>query len=1384
MTVVYRNLALVNGDTATVYSNGLAEVRNRTRSQVEYRTIPPAGAGIAGTAAALPGKAQLSFELAKGPAQPYVAGTLEVVLSTARATAPARAVSAATLQRLRRATPRPGALPAGPVPAYTTDAALNRVLAGLGTDSMSAVFPGPTAAALRPQPGRLNVARAYIVHVTSATMPGAVAALSASPAVAYASPDWTVATTATTPIPVPAATRRAADALASRLAARPAPRGSASLPPLPANFALQASAQSLLNKPGVDWTAAYASIESKYHQLPGTGETITDVSLGDLTSAGIPSSDHCYGYLSAFGPTTIIRSGQRYLDWPSMPLIPAWVSSSSAALNPTGEVCGVDPFLAEVGLDFATMAPLPHNLQRPGEVGAGLTDLLGIAPGARYRLVVPSDTSGSVTSVDEAFLAAAQQTPRPNVITASLAFGLDSQGFPSRYLEDDPITAALISSLVRQYHINVSISANDGLRGGTNAAVSPSGGSAATNVAAPGSTPTNLNSIQLSTVPSRDYDSGAIDAGGTTLDDISAAPPQNPANAALAAQHAFPETRFNGYGSFSSGFGSRVNLSAPADNVVAFEHSFGGAPDAVTVDNIGGTSASSQEIGAAAAVVQQAARLAGNTKIATSPLALRAELQQTATPVPNAPQADRPLNVGPQVDLGKAVNRAVAAVGGGLAPGVARVAVEQRQWVPGNLGAVFSTATDPGAISLAGLNQNAWLTISPDWVGLPAGATYTLSAVRETGGSQQLATGPWARLQPAAILAAAGLSLSSTQSQAVSLAYIASTGHHVLATATIPLSFSPVSAYPEPLAPVVPAVVTGPVIPVRYNLAGWSGFTAPQLVVSAPGRMNPVTDHFFRQLYAVPLTKLSGTVDVPVSALQGAGSYGIAVQQTPTTFGFSNFAYTRVQDAPSDHRPAAPVLSAAGSPPGYLQAVPYGGTFGVSWNVTNVPGATGAYLEISAAGPNDFNSFATFNNPNGTIRDRNGFDSGSTYFQKLPGTSGNTTVSATAAGLYPTMYSNVRVLPVTAAGTAAGEASDISSISMNGVTPADGGAVVNGFGVDASAPTGFVTSNVTNAAGQTTQSSVQTFSQQTQAITGTVTSSSSDSFTTADSGGAGIFAGHTGLIADSTPSATSYDVLQPLGTVAGPWNPPTTDTQIQPADNQQTPSAAFGTWSFGPNGVVNAGVFSSDVQAGTFGPLYSIQPALSGFGLPTVTAVGQDTATGTAVIGASDFFNFSAPPTYITVNLATGAQSAFTGVGQGDPGGLAVDSATGMAVSPDGSGVGIYNLASGSGTLASPGGFVYQHPAADATRQQFLVQEVSPPDMNTVSPGLGATPNDNALSTEVVMNEQGQVVSRVEQFNFFNVFTTIAGQLTQLEPASAAGYTLGLYGGELQPFNY
>jgi hypothetical protein len=1369
-TIAYRGLTLANGQTATVFSNGVAEVFSADHKSDQYRMVPSGGPAASGTTA-LPSRGQLIWDLSRAPASAYVPGTLEVVLARG-VSAAGRTVPAAVLRHA-----------AGHVAPYTTSAALNRVLAGIGADSMSAVFGGAAARAVPAGPAGLDLRQAFAVHVTGASVPAAVARLLASPAVAYAAPDWTVSAMHTQPTALPAATRKAAASLARKLAAHRSALGQPSpgsgLPPVPTNFALQTSEQALLNRPGTDWVPAYEALEARYHQLPGTGETITDVSLGDLDSAGLPSSDPCSFWTSAFGPTTVIQNGQRYLDMPSMPLIPTW-TSSAAGLDPTGEVCSVDPFDTEIDLDFSMMAPLPDGMQRAGELGSGLTDLLGIAPGASYRLVVPSDTTSSITSVDQALLSAAQQSPRPNVITASLAFGLDAEGMPSRYLEDDPLTEALITSLVHQYHINVSISSGDGLRTFTNASVSPDGGAAATGVTPPGGNPSSLNDVQLSGAPSSDFDSGSIDAGGTTLDDIFAAPPQdNPGN---TAQQAFPEVRWDGSADYASGFGARVNVSAPGDDVAAFEHTQGGAPDAVTVVNQGGTSASAQEIGAAAAVVQQAARLTGNQQLTTNPLAVRSYLARTGSPVAPVSQADRAVPVGPQVDLGSAVTGLVATAGYHLPASVARVAVAQRQPLF-QLDTFFSTVTDPGAISLAGVNQNALVTIAPDWTGLPAGTSYHLYALSQSGGRKLLASGPSARLLPDTILAAAGLSPSTQLSQAVSLSYVASSGGQPVASATIPLAFTPVSGTPMPLAPLVPPVVRGPDISVRYDLTGQTGFTAPQLVVSPVGRVNPL-QKFFWPAYHVALHATSGTAEVPVSALTGDGVYGIGIESSPAAQIDSDFAVTRVQATPSGAQPAAPLLSAPGSTPGHLLTIPYGGSFTVSWDVRNVPHAAGAMLEISAAGPNDYNSWATFNNPNGSVRDHDGHDRGSVYFAKLPGPSGSMTLKGTTAGLYATLYHNVRVIPALASGGAAGEGSPVSSVTMNGVAPSDGGFASGGFGINATGTDGFLTSNQINAAGKP-QSSVETFSQSTQQVTGTVAAATNaDQYSTLSFGDSGVFAGDTGLYADSTATSTAYDVLHPVGsgTAAGQWTPPAAlqplpNTNFQAAVNQASNSEAMLSFQFGAGGQPQ--VFTTNVGANTFGPAYSIAPTVQGFGFPFFTGTAQDTATGTAVVAAADLDNLNAGPTLVTVNLANGTVGTIPGVGNFYSSGVAVDPGTGTAAGPEILGVGLYNLGTGSGTFVTLGGSVYQHPADDPGAQGYTVEEVSPPR----SSGLGTTLDNNAISAELVINAQGQVVRRIERFQFFNVSTLIAGATTQLNQ-SGTGYTLGLDGQQLEPFKY
>ncbi|HEX9338151.1 MAG TPA: hypothetical protein VF892_19795, partial [Pseudonocardiaceae bacterium] len=209
------------------------------------------------------------------------------------------------------------------------------------------------------------------------------------------------------------------------------------------------------------------------------------------------------------------------------------------------------------------------------------------------------------------------------------------------------------------------------------------------------------------------------------------------------------------------------------------------------------------------------------------------------------------------MDIGRAVTGLLAKAGFSQQPGVARVAVAQRQNVNG-FGAFFATETDPTNIPLSGHLQNDWLTIAPDWIGLPdSPVTYQLSAQRPDGSSQTLATGPSARLQPDAIIAAAGLPPSASMPTTVTLDYTASAGGHVLAGTTVPLTFGPQSGAPTPLAPLVPAVITGGSFLVHYDLTGQTAFTDPTLVVSAPGRMDPF-QHFYLPIYSVPLQGATG----------------------------------------------------------------------------------------------------------------------------------------------------------------------------------------------------------------------------------------------------------------------------------------------------------------------------------------------------------------------------------------------------------------------------------------------------------------------------------------------------------------------------------------------
>ncbi len=205
--------------------------------------------------------------------------------------------------------------------------------------------------------------------------------LAATPGVVYAEPDQTVSPMNTGAVPLSLLGERHGGE--GGLAGEWAQQRSDRLDGVPGNAAL-GTWLNYLDAGGVNATGAYSLLKQKFDQLPGTGETITNVSIGDLTDTSTPN-------LGAAGPTTVVQNGQRYLDIPTMPLIPTYTADATGALDPTGSAQGQDPALGEVLLDFSVMAPLPHELQRPGIRGSGSSR----SPGHRR---VPTSGSSSRNS--------------------------------------------------------------------------------------------------------------------------------------------------------------------------------------------------------------------------------------------------------------------------------------------------------------------------------------------------------------------------------------------------------------------------------------------------------------------------------------------------------------------------------------------------------------------------------------------------------------------------------------------------------------------------------------------------------------------------------------------------------------------------------------------------------------------------------------------------------------------------------------------------------------------------------------------------------------------------------------------------------------------------
>ncbi len=799
-------------------------------------------------------------------------------------------------------------------------------------------------------------------------------------------------TTSTTPKTVKRTTKKAVS--------------TASAAALPLNYSYVTDGQSYFDAASNNVTGAFVELATKYHRTPGQGAYITNISLGTIDNS-----------------STVVEQGQRYLEQRGFPKIPAYLSrqvcttaggSESCSVNLDGNATNTSDGqgdLGEVLLDFSVMAPPPRGDSRvPNPQPANqLGEILGGAYGASYRLINPQ-VNGTPDFLAAWLGAGFLQTPKPSVITASIGDGLGGD-FPDEYFEAETLIRDIVTTLVHGQDIFVTISAGDG-QNNTDAAGQADGSSGDYTTRNSGPISPDLNATDV-TDPNFSYlwtsdpryipDSGSNDAGGTTLNDIFNSSPNNSLiPAQLRHSQTTTETRWTGQQNFHSGVGDRVNLAAPADDVLYLaqvEDGNGDPVDPISVEPelIGGTSASSPEIAAAAAVVRQVAALSGHPLSAVQTRSLLVATGRTNV-TPTFDLAHH--NVGTVLDLTAAVNAVLAKAHVHGTPELVRMTVADRKAVPYNTGfgrGFYSdTIQDPVArratidlsqgltadssfnlesIAPTGDNLNAPITFGVDAAFLPTSARYTwrLSygghAANVPADFFNAKTGAL-RLLPSEIFSLLHMPTRSASARTIR---VTATAAGLSITERVTFAALHTASFTHAKAPTFNTVVadtTGGSVKVGYDFWGVRGADGGELIISDIDRALPraFTD---RDIDAhgikIRLSGMHGFVNVPLSKLQGAGTYGLALRATShgtelngldgAIDSTSAWIPLRVKPARTSATPTSPKVLAAAS--GFETTVPVwwdvadtepGGSskFSVSYDVRKVPGAKGTLVEFSA----------------------------------------------------------------------------------------------------------------------------------------------------------------------------------------------------------------------------------------------------------------------------------------------------------------------------------------------------------------------------------------------------------------------------------------------------
>lgn len=344
---------------------------------------------------------------------------------------------------------------------------------------------------------------------------------------------------------------------------------------------------------------------------------------------------------------------------------------------------------------------------------------------------------------------------------------------------------------------------------------------------------------------------------------------------------------------------------------------------------------------------------------------------------------------------------------------------------------------------------------------------------------------------------------------------------------------------------------------------------------------------------------------------------------------------------------------------------------------------------------------------------------------------------------------------------------------------ADGGQIF-GFSIDAAGDDGLLASSQDTATG--VKSSVETFSQS----AGTITKVVARTNTMDDYVDLGIFGGDVGLIEHEHVTGPltvtrSFHLLDPVtgNSFTGKWTPPNRSNLLieQTAGSHQSmPQGAI----FGITKTGSPLLFSSNVAANTFGPVFHIDPNL--FSLGDQPQLADDIGSGLAVFGTSpDGGRVGGdPPVIEMIDLATGKMTGFQGVvippfHSGFVNGIAVDSTTGIACTTtelDAS-VEFYDLATGAGTAVQlPGSNGNQFNtgegvAVDTVHHLFFVVQPN----GTVGPSGGSVVD--------VYDEHGVLRKSITGFVAFSVTPELA-----VNPNTRTGFVSGPTPDAITEFRY